>query len=349
MPLRRFLGVLLATLLLAGCDTKPPDASPPAAKPSPGMRPPGPRDEPTTSVDEPEIVANVTASAGQVDLYRAETMEPLAARTGLRPGDTLFTQGDAAFVELSLASGPTTRVTGPSIVGVKAPLADVQRLWLISGVLQSDSANGVVEVATPYGVSLTLRGAAARVRLLPGESITVERLSEGAAEITTEGETVQLGTEPWTCPAVDHARIVSLSGTVRTKHGREVAAGRRDDRLLVGSEIETADEKARVELRFPDRCELDIAGPARLQIVALEGTGRRVRLVHGELTRIRVQGLALEVQTPTPVSLVLQNARAAARVGPNDAVEFHDIVGWWTKVYRDGTELSLTDGRWSSE
>lgn len=98
---------------------------------------------------------------------------------------------------------------------------------------------------------------------------------------------------------------------------------------------------ARMTIRLPDGAELDLVGPAQLEILQLHPEGNRVKLVSGYISSAYVKGVALEIQTPYGPSLVLQNSTARARVAPGDKVLFQRIEGSYLKVYENINATSL--------
>ena len=103
---------------------------------------------------------------------------------------------------------------------------------------------------------------------------------------------------------------------------------------------------ARLTIRLADGAELDLVGPAQLELLQLRADGNRVNLVSGYLSQAYVRGVALEIQTPYGAALVLQNSTARARVAPGDKVLFQRIEGSYLKVY-EGAKSENLQSAWT--
>jgi hypothetical protein len=129
--------------------------------------------------------------------------------------------------------------------------------------------------------------------------------------------------------AAEIVRPQAISGRVTANKGTRVGP---ETQLKQGDSIDVA-SGGRLTLAFEDGCQLDIAGPAKLELTEIAEGGRRIKLVAGVITQAYVRGVALEIQTDYDASLVLQNATASARVAPGDRLTFSRRDGAWLKVY----------------
>jgi hypothetical protein len=148
--------------------------------------------------------------------------------------------------------------------------------------------------------------------------------------------------------AVEVAKSGTASGTSTiTRGGKATDVG--PGTQFQEKDVVRVDSGARLTIEFADHgSSITMVGPATLLIAQMNSTGRRVVLVSGVITEATVGGIALEIQAPNPndVSLVLQNARAQARVNPNDKIVFHKLEGVYAKVWRNGKDTDLGDSPW---
>jgi hypothetical protein len=142
--------------------------------------------------------------------------------------------------------------------------------------------------------------------------------------------------------AAEIARPQAISGRVTVNKGARVGP---DTQLKQGDSIEVA-SGARITIAFEDGCQLDVAGPAKLELTEIGEGGRKVKLVSGMITQAFVRGIALGIMTDYGAELVLQNATAAARVAPGDRLTFSRRDGSYLKVY-EGTASQDLKTEWS--
>ena len=152
-----------------------------------------------------------------------------------------------------------------------------------------------------------------------------------------------LGVLAWHVPAVSHAgalevaRPQAISGRVTVNKGTRVGA---ETQFKQGDVIDVSGG-ARFTLAFADGCELDIVGPARLEMAQFGEGGRKIKLVQGVISEAYVTGIALGITTDYGVELVLQNSTATARVVPGDRVTFQRRDGAYLKVYEGDKSQDL--------
>ncbi len=95
---------------------------------------------------------------------------------------------------------------------------------------------------------------------------------------------------------------------------------------------------SRLTVTLADGATLALVGPTKLEFVELAPKGRRVRLHSGVISEAYTRGVAVEVQTPYDVSLVLQNATGFARVAPGTRVSFEYRDGDFAKIWMWGEQ-----------
>lgn len=103
----------------------------------------------------------------------------------------------------------------------------------------------------------------------------------------------------------------------------------------------------RATIAFADGATVQLVGPAQIQLVADRPEGRRVKLLSGSVTEAYVLGIAVEIQTPSDASFVLQNATGFARVSPGDRVTFQRRDGAYARVHQGETAYDLKNDPWS--
>ncbi len=363
---------MCALLIVSACGEDPDPSTPPAAavvvaeKAAPavtGALAESPAESPAeappqTSEDRQSVqsvppFATVDEIAGRVTMVR--TLEQSGEPTELKPGtelqarDFIRLRSDDALVSLTFASGARLHMRGVGSFGTLFPDAELTRVWLVDGTLEAeDPGRTALEIGTPYDAALTLLGASARMKLVPGKTLTIERRAPGQATVTTEEASIELGEEPWLGSARDHARLRECSGDVVIRRGELTKPAKTGDRLDQGDRVVVDGDDARARVEFPDGCRMTLVGRSALQLVLADVNGRRVHLLGGVLEQIAARGVALEIQTHA-ASLVLQRARATAEVRADGSVEFRKIDGQYTKVWANGKQGSITDGRWTSE
>ena len=99
-------------------------------------------------------------------------------------------------------------------------------------------------------------------------------------------------------------------------------------------------------VRFADGTSLSVAGPAELDFVQIDSSGRRLMLRSGTIANAAVGGMAMEIQTPASASMVLQNASGMARVSGGN-VTFRKLGGEYAQVWTGGALRPLS-GTWSN-
>lgn len=105
----------------------------------------------------------------------------------------------------------------------------------------------------------------------------------------------------------------------------------------------------RLTIEFADGASLAMVGPAGLRFGPMDPkVGRRVVLGSGVITEASIRGIAIEIQAPTPYdcSMVLQNARAFARVNPGESVQFQKLEGVYAKAYLGDKPTDLGQNAW---
>lgn len=104
----------------------------------------------------------------------------------------------------------------------------------------------------------------------------------------------------------------------------------------------------RLTIEFGDGATLALVGPAGLRFGPMNPLGRRVVLGSGVITEATIYGIAVEIQAPNPYdcSLVLQNARAFARVNPGESVQFQKLEGVYAKAYLGDKPTDLGQSPW---
>ncbi len=147
--------------------------------------------------------------------------------------------------------------------------------------------------------------------------------------------------------AVEVAKPGTTSGTSTiTRGGKVTDVG--PSTQFQEKDVVRVESNARLTIEFADGASITMIGPATLVLGQMNAAGRRVELVSGVVTEASVRGIALEIQAPDPndCSLVLQNARAQARVNPNDKIVFHKLEGVYAKAWRNGHDTDLGDAPW---
>lgn len=155
-------------------------------------------------------------------------------------------------------------------------------------------------------------------------------LLASSIEAAQDGEAVRVAS------LVGRATVERADGSSAVDAGTTFQAG---DVLRVAS-------GSRATVRFVDESTLSLIGPSTLCFKELAPDGRRVLLESGVVSEAYMQGVALEVQTPYDVSLVLQNATGFARVAPGSAVAFQKQDGDLAQVFHQGELRDLT-GTWT--
>jgi hypothetical protein len=104
----------------------------------------------------------------------------------------------------------------------------------------------------------------------------------------------------------------------------------------------------RLTIEFADASSVSLVGPATVNLAEMSEKGRRLVLHSGVIAEAVVRGVAMEIQAPSPndASLVLQNARGAARVNPGDKIVFHKLEGKYAKVWRANKDSDLGETPW---
>jgi len=154
-----------------------------------------------------------------------------------------------------------------------------------------------------------------------------------------------LGAESAFAAAPETATAGEVSGSATLVSAGKSSALRSDSKVG-GGDVVKLDGGAKATIAFEDGASLSLVGPAELSFVEVSATGRRLRLVSGEIAELDIRGVATEVQTPSSASLVLQGATASATVAGSVAT-FTKHGGSYAKVWRDGRSADLS-GTWSS-
>lgn len=107
-----------------------------------------------------------------------------------------------------------------------------------------------------------------------------------------------------------------------------------------GDVIRLAGSADYATVKYADGSVLELKGAGAVTLLQIRDDGRRVTLASGSLAA-KIEGVAIEIQTPHDVSLVLQSAKATATVAPGDAVTFVRTSGEYARVYKGGASQDL--------
>ncbi len=150
-----------------------------------------------------------------------------------------------------------------------------------------------------------------------------------------------------TAGAVDVAKARDATGSSSiTRDGKTSPVG--SSTQFQEGDIVRVPSDGRLTIEFGDGASLAMVGPAGLRFGPMNPLGRRVVLGSGVITEATVLGIAVEIQAPNPYdcSLVLQNARAFARVNPGESVQFQKLEGVYAKAYLGNTPTDLGQSPW---
>lgn len=115
-----------------------------------------------------------------------------------------------------------------------------------------------------------------------------------------------------------------------------------------GTILRVKDAASSARVTFADGGFVEVSGPdAIVRIVSLASDGNRIQLIRGTITEASVGAVALEIQTPLDASLVLQNAKATARMDPKQGVTFRRLSGEFARVYSAGGSSELGAAAWT--
>lgn len=98
----------------------------------------------------------------------------------------------------------------------------------------------------------------------------------------------------------------------------------------------------RADLEFDDGGGLWLVGPAGFSVGEMSAKGRRVMFGSGSISRAKAGKVAVEIQTPRGVNLVLQNCVATASIDKSGRVEFRRLGPGLAKVWHE-TENRFED------
>jgi hypothetical protein len=143
------------------------------------------------------------------------------------------------------------------------------------------------------------------------------------------------------------AKTRSTAGTSTVTHdGKTTNIGPTTE--LHQNDVVRVPASGRLTIEFEDQSSVTLIGPATASLGQMDKDGRRMMLTSGSISEATVHGKALEIQAPNPSSpsIVLQNARGAARVNPGDKIVFQKLEGNYAKVYQNGKGSDLGDAPW---
>lgn len=190
---------------------------------------------------------------------------------------------------------------------------------------RNNRISGFVNHRVTAGLTLYLSGLKARPRDDGGMPVS--------SSYSAPSPTYARSSGPAAAPAVSAAAPVTDKMTIS---GGSLTDG--------GKVLRVTGAGERATITLPGGSTVEVTGPAVVQIVEVGAAGSRIQLVSGAASA-RVGASALEIQSGTGASLVLQNAAASATVGAG-RVSFTKTAGDYAKVY-DAGKVSDLSGTWS--
>jgi hypothetical protein len=306
-------------------------------------------------------VAKARPAAGRSSVTHAGRASDVGDATQFQEGDVVDVPTDGRLVA-EFGDGGSITLTGPAKLQFVQITGEGRRVILLSGVADATAGHVAMELRAPepYVASLVLQNARGSARVNPGEQVTFARGSEGHVQVWDGRTPADLGASPWVLRArgaaaapksteIAKVRTNGLTGTptvIRAGRANPIAAATQFEE----GDIVRVPEGSRLTVEFADGATLALAGAPTtlLRFGPLNPTGRVVVLGSGVITDATVRGVAMEIQAPDPydASIVLQNARAFARVDPGESVVFQKNEGVYAKVWYAGQSSDLGDVAW---